>query len=73
MLKAVAGERIIDQKAQHIYCLSESPMSNIIPVMAPAAPRSPKLRLEGLHPEGIDVTWQIPQQLGDAFISVSPS
>ncbi|XP_055882729.1 uncharacterized protein LOC106055997 isoform X2 [Biomphalaria glabrata] len=68
-VKAVAGERIIDQKAQHIYCLSESPMSNIIPVMAPAAPRSPKLRLEGLHPEGIDVTWQIPQQLGDAFIS----
>ncbi|KAH9503746.1 hypothetical protein Btru_066540, partial [Bulinus truncatus] len=68
-VKAVAGERIIDPNAQHIYCLSESLMSNIIPVMAPAAPKSPKLRLEGLHPDGIDVTWQVPQQLGDAYIS----
>ena len=46
-------------------------MSNIVPVMAPAAPKSPKLRLEGLHPDGIDVTWQVPQQCGDAYISVS--
>ena len=46
-------------------------MSNVVPVMAPAAPKSPKLRLEGLHPDGIDVTWQTPQQSGDAHISVS--
>ena len=46
-------------------------MSNVVPVMAPAAPKSPKLRLEGLHPDGIDVTWQTPQQSGDAYISVS--
>ncbi|CAL1538548.1 unnamed protein product [Lymnaea stagnalis] len=68
-VKAVAGQRGVDPSALHVYCLSESPMSNLIPVMAPAAPKSPKLRLEGLHPEGIDVTWQVPQQLGDAFIS----
>ncbi|XP_059161356.1 uncharacterized protein LOC131944640 isoform X2 [Physella acuta] len=68
-VKAVAGERVLDTRAQHIYCLSASPMSNIIPVMAPAAPKSPKLRLEGLHPEGIDVTWVVPQQCGDAYIS----
>lgn len=41
--------------------------------MAPAAPKSPKLRLEGLHPNGIDVTWQTPQQSGDAHISVNNS
>ncbi|XP_012935394.1 uncharacterized protein LOC101845075 isoform X2 [Aplysia californica] len=68
-VKTVAGERRIDPQSQHIYCLSESPMSNIVPVMAPAAPKSPKLRLEGLHPDGIDVTWQVPQQCGDAYIS----
>ncbi|GFR62047.1 fibronectin, partial [Elysia marginata] len=68
-VKAVAGERQIDPYAAHTYCLSESPMSNIVPVMAPAAPKSPKLRLEGLHPDGIDVTWQCPQQHGDAYIS----
>ncbi|GFN84346.1 fibronectin, partial [Plakobranchus ocellatus] len=68
-VKAVAGDRQIDPYAAHIYSLSESPMSNIVPVMAPAAPKSPKLRLEGLHPDGIDVTWQCPQQHGDAYIS----
>lgn len=61
----------MDADAQHIFCLSESIMSNNVTVMAPAAPKSPKLRLEGLHPDGIDVTWQTPQQSGDAIISVS--
>ncbi|XP_076447663.1 uncharacterized protein LOC143284653 isoform X3 [Babylonia areolata] len=68
-VKAIAGDRSSDPDAQHVYCLSESFMSNIVPVMAPAAPKSPKLRLEGLHPDGIDVTWQTPQQSGDAHIS----
>ncbi|XP_025107507.1 uncharacterized protein LOC112572161 isoform X5 [Pomacea canaliculata] len=68
-VKAVAGDRHLDPDEQHIYCLCESAPSNIVPVMAPAAPKSPKLRLEGLHPNGIDVTWQTPQQSGDAHIS----
>ena len=70
-VKAIAGYKRVDPEAQHIFCLSEGPMSNIITVMAPAAPKSPRLRLEGLTPEGIDVTWQVPQQHGDAAISVS--
>ena len=70
-VKAIAGYKRVDVDAQHIWSLSEGPMSNVINVMAPAAPRSPKLRLEGLTPDGIDVTWQIPQQHGDAAISVS--
>lgn len=71
LLQAIAGYKRIDPDAQHVFCLSDSAMSNTVPVMAPAAPKSPKLRLEGLHPEGLDVTWQIPQQCGDAAISVS--
>ena len=70
-VKAIAGFKRVDPDAQHVFCLSEGPMSNVITVMAPAAPKSPKLRLEGLTPEGIDVTWQAPQQHGDATISVS--
>lgn len=69
-VKAIAGYKRVDKTAQHIFCLSEGQMSNVINVMAPAAPKSPKLRLEGLTPDGIDVTWQIPQQHGDAAISV---
>ncbi|XP_067685414.1 uncharacterized protein [Haliotis asinina] len=68
-IRAICGTRRVDSDAQHIYCLSDSSMSNIVPVMAPAAPKSPKLRLEGLHPDGIDCTWQVPQQFGDASIS----
>ncbi|XP_046358181.2 uncharacterized protein LOC124136325 [Haliotis rufescens] len=68
-IRAICGTRRVDSDAQHVYCLSDSGMSNIVPVMAPAAPKSPKLRLEGLHPDGIDCTWQVPQQFGDASIS----
>ena len=70
-VKAIAGYKTVDPEAQHLFCLSDGPMSNTLPVMAPAAPKSPKLRLEGLHPEGIDVTWLAPQQHGEAAISVS--
>ncbi|ESO91438.1 hypothetical protein LOTGIDRAFT_153880 [Lottia gigantea] len=68
-VKSVCGQRDVDKETQHVYCLSDSPMSNIVTVRAPAAPKSPTLRLEGLHPDGIDVTWQVPQQFGDASIS----
>lgn len=70
-VKAIAGYKRVDTDAQHVFSLSEGEMSNVINVMAPAAPKSPKLRLEGLTPEGIDVTWLVPQQHGDATISVS--
>jgi hypothetical protein len=70
-VKAIAGYKRTDPDSQHIFSMSDSPMSNTLPVSAPAAPKSPKLMLEGLHPEGIDVSWQVPQQFGDAAISVS--
>ena len=38
--------------------------------MAPAPPTSPILRLDGMHHDGIDVTWEMPQQYGDATVSV---
>jgi hypothetical protein len=67
-VKAIAGYKRTDPDSQHIFSMSDSPMSNTLPVSAPAAPKSPKLMLEGLHPEGIDVSWQVPQQFGDINI-----
>ena len=51
--------------------MSDSELSNTLPVSAPAAPKSPELRLESMTPQGIRVTWVAPQQYGDADISVS--
>lgn len=70
-VKAIAGFNRVDPDSSHVFSLSDSPMSNSLPVSAPAAPKSPKLMLEGLHTDGIDVSWQAPQQFGDASISVS--
>ena len=57
--------------SESVYCICDSDMSHGISVMCPAPPRSPHLRLEGMHSEGIDVTWEMPQQFGDAQVSVS--
>ena len=69
--QAFAGQRKADPTSDSIYCLCESDMSNTIAVMCPAPPTSPVLRLEGMDANGIDVTWSIPQQYGDAQVSVS--
>ena len=45
-------------------------MSATLSATAPAPPESPHLRIEGLHCEGVDVTWTMPQQFGDASVSV---
>ena len=69
--QSYAGMRKVDPHADKIYCMTESEVSNTMPVMCPAPPKSPMLRLEGMHTEGIDITWEMPQQYGDAAISVS--
>ncbi|CAH1782616.1 unnamed protein product [Owenia fusiformis] len=66
-MKAYAGDKRTE--GNHVYCLSESIMSNSLPVMCPAPPKSPCLTIEGIHDGGIDVTWQSPQQYGDAVVS----
>ncbi|XP_048739977.2 uncharacterized protein LOC125654190 isoform X5 [Ostrea edulis] len=68
-VKSMSGQKQVDPDQNHIFCLSESSFSNIIPVQAPAAPKSPELRLESMTPQGIRVTWLAPQQYGEAEIS----
>nr|XP_034305803.1 uncharacterized protein LOC105321045 isoform X1 [Crassostrea gigas] len=68
-VKSMTGQKQVDPDQLHIFCLSESSFSNTIPVQAPAAPKSPELRLESMTPQGIRVTWLAPQQYGEAEIS----
>ena len=70
-LQAYAGQRKADPTSDQLYSLVESEDSNTLPVMCPAPPTSPVLRLEGMHVNGIDIIWEMPQQFGDAAVSVS--
>jgi len=69
-LQCLAGNKNVDPLANHVFCLSDSDMSNLLTVVAPSVPRSPNLRLEGLSSRGIEVTWQIPQEMGEVKLSV---
>ena len=69
-MQSYAGQRKVDPSADQVFCLCESEISNNVPSMCPAPPQSPHLRIEGMNLEGIDVTWEMPQQFGDAAISV---
>lgn len=71
VLQSYSGQRKVDVGSDQVFALSESAMSNSLPVMCPAPPNSPCLRLDGMHTQGIDITWEMPQQFGDAAVSVS--
>ncbi|XP_070557721.1 uncharacterized protein [Ptychodera flava] len=68
-VRTYTGQKDVDLSKGRVYCGVLSPTSNVLPVMCTAPPRSPRLRLEGLHNGGIDVTWEIPQQYGHAALS----
>ncbi|KAK3103976.1 hypothetical protein FSP39_023382, partial [Pinctada imbricata] len=68
-IRSIAGHKPVDAYENHVFCMSDSELSNTLPVCAPAAPKSPELRLESMTPKGIRVTWVQPQQYGDADIS----
>ena len=38
-------------------------------VTSTAPPDPPKLKLASISPDGIEITWQFPQQFGDALVS----
>lgn len=67
----MCGEHFqLPSEEETVYCLVKSDPSNILSVTPTAPPLSPPLRLESIHPDGIDVTWVTPQQYGEATISV---
>lgn len=53
-----------------VSCLASSEYSNNLMVTSTAPPDPPKLKLASISPEGIEITWQFPQQYGDAVVSV---
>ena len=71
-IKALCGQHFqLPSEDDIVYTLIASDASNVLAVTPTAPPLSPHLRLESIHPEGIDVTWVTPQQYGEATISVS--
>ncbi len=70
-LKALCGQHFqLPSEDDEIFTLIASDSSNVLSVTPTAPPLSPPLRLESIHPDGIDVTWITPQQYGEATISV---
>ena len=70
-VKALCGERVpLPTENDQIYCLIASESSNVLPVTPTAPPHSPPLKLESIHPNGIDIAWVTPQQYGEATLSV---
>jgi hypothetical protein len=68
----LCGQRIqLPSEDDTIFSLIASDASNVLSVTPTAPPLSPPLRLESIHPDGIDVTWIAPQQYGEAAISVN--
>ena len=70
--QACAGGRPDSADPRHIFCLSESDSSNAIPVTSspPRTSHSPQLRVEGMDEDGVDVTWDAPEEIGDEPIVV---
>ena len=52
-----------------VACLVPSEYSNDLMVTPSAPPDPPRLRLAALSSDGIEITWQFPQQYGDAIVS----
>ena len=72
-VQAFAGQRRPEALSSSAFALCEGAMSASVPVTCSAPPNAPQLRLEGMDAGGIDVAWVIPQQYGDAQISVRSS
>ena len=72
--KAYAGLRTLDSPKKEALCGVLGPDSNSVIICqkeldAPVV--TPIPRLEGMHPGGIDISWEIPEEQADITIAVS--
>ncbi|XP_036357779.1 uncharacterized protein LOC115211041 isoform X2 [Octopus sinensis] len=61
-VKSVCGQSHIEPGSKHIFVLSDSLPSNTLTVCSSKTSGSPKLYLESMTPDGIDVAWEVPEQ-----------
>lgn len=66
-VRSVAGQK--KPEGDTVYILCQSKLSNTLPVTCSAPPSSPHINIEGMTPQGIYITWEVPQQYGDAKLS----
>ena len=72
MVQAFSGEKVTyPTEGPKISCIVGGEFSNDLSITTAAPPGPTRVRLAAIHPDGIDVTWNFPEQYGDAVCSVS--
>lgn len=56
-VKSVCGQKHTDLGSSHVCLMSDSVPSNMLWIRAPTDPKSPKLFIKKMSPEGIDIGW----------------
>ncbi len=70
MVQAFSGERVTyPTEGPKVSCIVGSEYSNDLSVTAAAPPGPTRVKLAALHTDGIDITWNFPEQYGDAVCS----
>jgi hypothetical protein len=70
MVQAFSGEKIAyPTDGPKVSCIVASEFSNDISVCTAAPPGPTRPRLAAIHSGGIDITWNFPEQYGDATCS----
>jgi hypothetical protein len=68
--ESLCGQRVTQPTDSSVVsCLVASEPSNVLSVSPSAAPEPVRLRVAAISTDGIEVTWQYPQQYGDAIVS----
>lgn len=70
LVQSFAGERLMHPvESPLVSCLIASEYSNSLSVTPSAPPDPVRLRVAAICSDGIELTWQYPQQYGDAVVS----
>ena len=65
------GRRWLDLSGDEpVLCACESDLSAILRVRCPGSPSAAQLRVENMNENGVEVAWEIPDEIADDDISV---
>jgi hypothetical protein len=71
LIKSWCGEKLKEPvDGPIVSCLVSSDFSNTLSLIPAAPPDPPFLRIVSMSPDGIELTWDFPQEYGDAYVSV---
>jgi len=70
MAAAVSGRWPYVSSDEPVFCACESDLSSTLTVRCPGAPSAPQLRVENMDKKGIEVAWEMSEELADDDVSV---